>query len=94
MRIPEEGPFGETFFEASERAIAVALLVNRSFGGCVESVLTFFTQRFCAGVFFLAGLDADARRAGVFFEGAFLCAALDRMGTAQCFLKYWTSRSC
>jgi hypothetical protein len=51
MRIPEDGPLGETFFEARERAMTGALLVKRSLGGWVESVVTVLTQRFCAGVF-------------------------------------------
>ena len=51
MRIPEPGPFGETFFEARERAIAGADFVKRSLGGWVESVVTVFTQRFFEAVF-------------------------------------------
>lgn len=54
MRMPEPGPFGETFFEASERAISGAPLVKRSSGGCVESVVTFFTQRFLSDLVFAA----------------------------------------
>lgn len=46
MRIPEPGPLGETFFDARVLAILAALFVNRPCGGCVESVLTFATQRF------------------------------------------------
>jgi hypothetical protein len=46
MRIPEPGPFGETFREASARAMVLALLVNNPGGGCVESVLTFATHFF------------------------------------------------
>jgi hypothetical protein len=45
IRIPEAGPLGETLFEASTRAIVPALFVNRPCGGCVESVVTFLTQR-------------------------------------------------
>jgi hypothetical protein len=45
MRMPDPGPLGETFFEASDRAIVEASLVNTPFAGCVESVLTFATQR-------------------------------------------------
>ncbi len=56
MRIPDAGPLGETFLEASERAMTGALLVKRSFGGCVESVVTSLTQRLCAGGF-LMGAD-------------------------------------
>src|ERR1019366_3159686 len=46
MRMPDPMPFGETFFEASVRAIVAALLVNKPRGGCVESVVTFATHRF------------------------------------------------
>ena len=46
MRMPEDGPFGETLFEASERTMVAALLVNNPLGGCVESVVTVLTQRF------------------------------------------------
>jgi hypothetical protein len=45
---------GETLFEASDRAIVGALLVTRSFGGCVESVVTVRTQRFLGAVVFFA----------------------------------------
>jgi hypothetical protein len=40
MRMPEPGPFGETFFEASVRAMLAASLLNKPAGGWVESVLT------------------------------------------------------
>jgi hypothetical protein len=40
IRIPEPGPFGETLFEARDRAIVAASFVNRPSGGCVESVVT------------------------------------------------------
>jgi hypothetical protein len=43
--MPDPGPFGETFLEASDRAIVGASFVNKPFAGCVESVLTFATQR-------------------------------------------------
>jgi hypothetical protein len=33
IRMPEAGPFGETLLDASERAIAAALLVNNPAGG-------------------------------------------------------------
>jgi hypothetical protein len=39
--MPDPGPFGETFFEASVLAMVAALFVNKPAGGCVESVLTF-----------------------------------------------------
>lgn len=80
---------GETFFEASKRAIFVALLVKRSFGGCVESVLTFRTQRFLAGdffadVFFAEVLFKEARReAAEFFAVDFFFT--DRVGTGSPF---------
>lgn len=50
MRMPEAAPFGETFFDASDRAMTGALLVNRSGGGWVESVVTFFTHFFFAAL--------------------------------------------
>jgi hypothetical protein len=45
MRMPEAGPFGDTRFDASTLAIVLALFANRPLGECVESVVTFFTQR-------------------------------------------------
>src|SRR5581483_203655 len=60
MRMPEPGPLGETFFEARVRAMTGALLVKRSFGGCVESVVTVFTQRLFAGAFLAAFFAAGA----------------------------------
>lgn len=45
MRIPDSGPFGETFRDASVLAMVAASFVNRPAGGCVESVLTVATQR-------------------------------------------------
>lgn len=44
--IPEAGPLGETFFDARLRAMVAALCVKSFAGGCVESVVTFDTQRF------------------------------------------------
>jgi hypothetical protein len=43
--MPEPGPLGETFFEASERAMVAASLVKSPLGGKVETVLTLLTQR-------------------------------------------------
>ena len=40
MRNPEPGPFGDTVFEARDRAMVAAAFVNRPAGGCVESVVT------------------------------------------------------
>jgi hypothetical protein len=53
---------GETFLETSERTISAADFVKRSLGGCVESVVTSFTQRFFGVVAFAADFffaDAD-----------------------------------
>ncbi len=49
MRMPEAGPFGETLFEARDRAMTAAFLVKRAVGGWVESVVTVFTHFFFAG---------------------------------------------
>ena len=38
--MPDAGPFGETFFDAKDLAIAAGLLVKRPFGGSVETVFT------------------------------------------------------
>ena len=38
--MPEPGPLGETFFEASARAMVSASFANSPWGGCVESVFT------------------------------------------------------
>jgi len=40
MRIPDPGPLGETFFDASVRAMVAALRLNSPSGGWVESVVT------------------------------------------------------
>lgn len=60
MRKPDPGPFGETFFEASVRAMVAALFVNSPFGGWVESVLTFDTHRFFLAAGILQYLLRDA----------------------------------
>jgi hypothetical protein len=46
MRIPDCGPLGETFLEASTRAIVDAFFLNSPAGGCVESVFTEATHLF------------------------------------------------
>lgn len=46
MRKPDCGPLGDTFLEASTRAIVGARLVNNPLGGYVDTVLTFATHRF------------------------------------------------
>lgn len=40
IRMPDCGPLGETFFDASTRAIVAAFFLNKLGGGCVESVFT------------------------------------------------------
>ena len=75
IRMPDAGPFGDTFFEASARAISGALFVKSPFAGCVESEVTVFTQRrllplawllaavperFFAALFFFAGIAVSA----------------------------------
>ena len=52
IRIPDEAPFGDTFFDANVLAMVAALLLNSPAGGWVESVLTFADHFFC--VAFLA----------------------------------------
>jgi hypothetical protein len=44
--IPEPGPLGDIFFDASVRAMVVALFVNKPAVGRVESVLTLDIHRF------------------------------------------------
>ena len=44
MRMPDAGPFGDTFFDASVRAIVAASFVKRPAGGFVESVVTVRTH--------------------------------------------------
>ena len=43
--MPDAAPLGETFLDASVRAIVGASFVNKPSGGKVETVLTFDTQR-------------------------------------------------
>src|SRR5579863_1802017 len=62
MRIPEPGPFGETSFDASSRAIVAALLLNRPSRGCVESVFTSFTHFLPACRFVAAPVIPDMRK--------------------------------
>ena len=61
--MPEAGPLGETRFEASVRAIVAASFLNSPSGGCVESVVTVFTQR--REVDFFAMVDGAAGDAPV-----------------------------
>jgi hypothetical protein len=53
MRMPDAGPLGETFFDARLRAISSGVLVKSPSGGWVESVVTFFTQRFFVAMMLL-----------------------------------------
>src|ERR1700733_12383714 len=48
MRMPEAGPLGEAFFEASALAMAEALWLKRPSSGWVESVSTFADHFFVA----------------------------------------------
>jgi hypothetical protein len=59
IRMPETIPLGLTFFEAMCRAIVSAFLVNMSFLGKVDSVVTPLTHRFLLlrGLFFLDGIS-------------------------------------
>src|ERR1700721_2147090 len=60
MLMPEPGPFGETFFEASWRAIVSGAFVNRPSEGYVDSVLTFDTHlRLALDAFFPVPLFGD-----------------------------------
>jgi hypothetical protein len=54
--IPDPGPSGETFLEASVRAIVAALFVNSPLGVCVELVCTLDTHRLL--FFFAAGIPS------------------------------------
>ncbi len=56
--IPEPGPLGDIFFDASVRTMVAALLVNSPSGGCVESVLTLDTHRF----FLPVGIGPSCKR--------------------------------
>lgn len=40
IRIPEDGPFGETFFDARLRAMVAASFLNNPRSGYVDSVST------------------------------------------------------
>ena len=64
MRSCDATPLGETFRDARVRAMVLALLVKSPSGGCVESVVTFATQR----LFLLVGFFGDG--IGPSFPGA------------------------
>jgi hypothetical protein len=53
MRMPETGPLGDTFFEASSRAMVLAPRVKSSGAGCVESVETLADHFRCLLVAFV-----------------------------------------
>src|ERR1700749_4754503 len=65
MRMPEAGPLGETFLEASALAMVDAVWLKRSSSGWVESVVTFADHFFF--VFFVV---IGASRAGAFVPNA------------------------
>lgn len=48
--IPEPGPFGDTFFDASVRAIVSGSFVNSPRGGKVETVLTLLDHFFAPDI--------------------------------------------
>ena len=54
IRIPEPGPFGDTFLEANVLAITKALFLNNPGGGRVESVSTFAIHLVLRGGFLRA----------------------------------------
>jgi hypothetical protein len=57
MRIPELGPFGETFFDASSRAMVSGSLVNNPSRGYVDVVFTLPDHFFALmAMFILPGL--------------------------------------
>lgn len=78
IRIPDCGPFGETFFEANVRAIVLALFVNSPGGGCVESVLTLATHLFRFRVIVDASSSCSTPTAFIFSSavGALLAAPI------------------
>src|ERR1700678_652856 len=65
MRIPEPGPFGETFFDARVRAMVAALWLNSPSGGWVESVVTAADQRLGFAVFLVAAFLVTVFLAGI-----------------------------
>lgn len=88
MRIPEPGPLGETFFDASVRAIVPGSLLNSPSGGCVESVLTLL-DHFSAG--FIISLSHHHAQPG----GTGSSIKIGPLTHVYEFrLKYCTSRSC
>jgi hypothetical protein len=53
MRIPEPGPFGDTFFDANVLAMIRAFRVKSPLGGYVETVVTVPIHRFAGTFLFL-----------------------------------------
>jgi len=76
MRIPDPGPLGETRFEASDRAMIAALLVNNPLGGKVDTVLTSATHLFA---FLRVTLRATLR-----VEGLFVLAGICSLLLSSC----------
>ncbi len=58
MRIPDPGPLGDTFFDASARAIAGALFLNNPADGYVDAVFTLPDHRLAPFALELACLRA------------------------------------
>jgi hypothetical protein len=75
MRIPDWGPFGETFFDARVRAITAGLFVKRPSGGCVESVVTVRTHFLADFLFIIVVLEYVAIKIGDSVKSD-LCAML------------------
>lgn len=97
--MPDPAPFGETFFEASSRAIIPASSLNKPGRGWVESVFTSFTHRFdgCDVLEFSAPELLDLRISAFGFQSPLsrpLVPLVPRSPALQCLLKYCTSRSC
>jgi len=57
--MPEAGPLGETFFEASAFAMVAALWLKRPSSGWVESVVTFADHFFFGFLVFFVVIGAS-----------------------------------
>lgn len=78
--MPDAGPLGETFFEASDLAIVAASLVKSPSGGKVEAVFTFETHRFERDADFDV-FDPDAERD---FRGVVVLAGISISPKLRC----------
>ena len=90
--IPEAGPFGETLFDASERAMVSGSLVNNPSEGCVESVVT-RPDHFLPDCFPACG-KFPLPTAESFRASEQMLWRLTYSTAPQCLLKYCTARSC